>query len=476
MSRRSRQEELEAQLPTDQQERSRVEDFRYDVSQDGFWEITNRKFIKEPRAVNAMIPTAYWRLGPPKEDGKQDLIKPSTTLMSMDNELVVESSIWWPGMPQIIRGYFSADGGDVVPDPRRTMFNSYWPQTPPKTKKKADLWVKHVKKLWPEPKEHNFFFDYCAHMVQRPQEKANAIITLSGDQGIGKDMALDPVKEAVGRRNARDIEPGDFLSNYNPWIQCVMLIINEMRPWKEDFHASSLYDKLKQMSVTPPNTLALSEKYMKMRYVVNVLRIFITTNNMSAIYIPPNDRRFSILHSPLKKGWAGPDYFNRLGDFYNNGGMDAVAAWLWRRDISKFQPKRQPDPTTGWQSIITGWTTTDDATGIALDKLGNPDALFPKQLLEGAKFSDDEEEIRTLLRFPRKLVHRMLQNGYFVLPLDPPLEFRKGDRVEICKKAFVKQEFLQDRARVQEILIAAGRKLFGEDEPDNVVPLREVGT
>lgn len=469
-----REEELAAQLPVDQQEKSRVEDFRYDVSQDGFWEITNRKFIKEPRAVNAMIPTAYWRLAPPDEAGKQALIKPSNTLMSMDNELVVESSIWWPGMPQLIRGYFSADGGDVVADPRRTMFNSYWPPQPSLSRASAKRWVDHVKKLWPEKKEHNYFFDYCAHMVQRPQEKANAIITLSGDQGIGKDMALDPVKEAIGRRNARDIQPDAFLSNYNPWVQCVMLIINEMRPWKEDFHASSLYDKLKAMSVTPPNTIALSEKYMKERYVMNVMRIFITTNNMTAIYIPPNDRRFSILHSPLKKGWADAAYFTRLGDWYVEGGNAAVAAWLLRRDISKFQPKRQPDPTMGWQSITSSWSNTDDATGVILDKLGNPDALFPKQLVEAAKFSEGEEELRTLLRFPRKLVHRMLQNGYFVLPLEPAMEFRRGDKVEICKKAFVKQELMQDRKRVQEILMEAGRKLFGDEDVSSVVPLRKV--
>jgi hypothetical protein len=474
MSRR-REEELMQQLPTDQRQKSRVEDFRYDVSQDGFWEITNRKFIKEPRAVNAMIPTAYWRLGPPNADGKQPLIKPSNTLMSMDNELVVESSIWWPGMPQIIPGYFSADGGDIVPDERRTMFNSYWPPNPiTKSKKKADVWVNHVKSLWPDPKEHNFFFDYCAHMVQRPQEKANAVITLSGEQGIGKDMALDPVKEAIGRRNARDIEPSVFLGNYNPWVQCVMLIINEMRPWKEDFHASSLYEKLKQLSVTPPNTIAVYEKYMKERHVMNVMRIFITTNNMTAIYIPPNDRRFSILHSPLKKGWAGPEYFTRLGRWYETGGNEAVAAWLRRRDISKFQPKKQPEPTTGWLSITSGWSSTDDAIGNALDKIGNPDALFPKQLLEATKFSsgDEEEEVRTLLRFPRKLIHRLMQNGYLVVPLEPPLVFRRDDRVETCKKAFVKQELLGDPDRVQEVLIEAGRKLFGDD--DAVVPLRRV--
>lgn len=467
-----REEELAAQLPTDQQEKSRVEDFRYDVSQDGFWEITNRKFIKEPRAVNAMIPSAYWRLSPPDDAGKQALIKPSNTLMSMDNELVVESSIWWPGMPQIIRGYFSADGGDVVPDPRRTMFNSYWPPDPPLSKASAKRWTDHVKKLWPETKEHDFFFDYCAHMVQRPQEKANAIITLSGEQGIGKDMALDPVKQAIGRRNARDIDPGAFLSNYNPWVQCVMLVINEMRPWKEDFHASSLYDKLKALSVTPPNTIPLSEKYMKERHVMNVMRIFITTNNMTAIYIPPNDRRFSILHSPLKKGWASAEYFTRLGRWYETGGTEAIAAWLARRDISKFQPKKQPDPTTGWQSIMTSWTNTDDAIGTALDKLGNPDALFPKQLFETARFTDDEDEVRTLMRFPRKLVHRMLQNGYFVLPLEPPLTFRRADKVEVCKKAFVKQEVLQDRARVEALLIQAGERMFGD--ADVVVPLRRV--
>lgn len=48
----------------------------------------------------------------------------------------------------------------------------------------------------------------------------------------------------------------------------------------------------------------------------------------------------------------------------------------------------------------------------------------------------------------------------------------EASEAEVCKKAFVKQEVLADKARVQEILIEAGKKLFGDEE--TVVPLRRV--
>ena len=62
---------------------------------------------------------------------------------------------------------------------------------------------------------------------------------------------------------------------------------------------------LKPMIAAPPDTLPLNNKYMALRYVLNVMRVFITTNDWMAMYIPPEDRRMFIMHSQKPQGWRG---------------------------------------------------------------------------------------------------------------------------------------------------------------------------
>ncbi len=96
-------------------------------------------------------------------------------------------------------------------------FNLYRP--PPKFKQtgiaaEAERWAAHVRKLWPNVDEHNYFFDYCAHLLQRPEEKCNVAVVLSGVQGIGKDAALTPVLGAVGDYNFKGIEPDALFDKF----------------------------------------------------------------------------------------------------------------------------------------------------------------------------------------------------------------------------------------------------------------------
>jgi len=451
---------------------ARPEEFRYDAYQAGYYDILTGFFYKDPKSINALIPVEYWpmKIGKDK-DGipKETLVKPSNYLMNVSNGLLVETSTWWPGMPRIIEGYLAIDGA-MIADERRNMFNTYMPPPPlaaplsaGQAEVKAKLWIDHVKGLWPDPKEHGYFLDYCAHMVQRPEEKCNAIITLSGAQGIGKDVSLIPVKAAVGQWNVCDISPDEFASPYNPWVQCVMLIINEMRPTKEDFHASSIYEKLKRISVTPPDTLAVSDKYMRMRYVMNVLRTFITTNDMTAMYINATDRRMAVFHSTVPQGWRSPEYFSKLTDWLTKkGGNDACAAYLATRDISKFEPKSKPAATAGWEAIVSGWSAPNDAISAAIESLNEPIVMFSTELYR-ASF-DGADDIRALLQHPRKMQHRLQTSGYFVYPLTPALEFKgtSNQKTLKFKTAFIKYELMHEKERYTALLQERGNLLAND--------------
>jgi hypothetical protein len=420
--------ELQAAL-VERRRLARPEDYVYDKAQDAFWDLDDNT-MHVAAAVDNSIPLERWRVvvtpaapNRPNARPREQMVRPSADIARVENDQFVEAATWWPGKPQMIRDLM-VDGAGFHPAAGRRLFNQYRPPLAPTggvPARAEERWVAHVRKLWPDPREHEYFFDYCAHMLQRPEEKCNAALVLSGTQGIGKDAALLPVRLAIGGWNAKGIEPDQLFSAFKPFLQTVMLLVDEVRPSKDEFHASSMYNVLKPLIVTPPDTLPLEDKYARVRYVVNVLRVFITTNDWMSMYIPPEDRRMFILHSPLPARWheaeGRPEYFREFfGWVVDGGGWRDVAAWLLARDLSRFDPKSQVVRTAGWTAVAQTWGEPDDAVAAALEALGHPEVLFGAELISAV--FDDAEEVRAALKSPRKIGHRMQRAGY--LPVAHP--------------------------------------------------------
>lgn len=411
-------------------------DYVWDKAQEQFWDLRDGTLHNE-KAVDGSIPTEHWRVVVNAATGKERLIPPSKDILRIESDQTVEASTWWPGHPQIIKNIF-IDASGARPAQGRRIYNQYAP--PPEVGEgpsDAKMWIEHVKALWPD--EHEYFFDYCAHMVQRPAEKCNTAVVLSGTQGIGKDAALKPVKAAMGAWNTKNIDPDELFSPYKPWLQTVMLVIDEVRPNKDEFHASSMYNILKPMIATPPDTLPLNNKYMNLRYVVNVMRVFITTNDWMAMYIPPEDRRLYIMHSSQAQNWKPQSYFEELFGWFANGGEQEVARWLMKRDLSKFNPKAQSVKTAGWEAVANTWSEPEDSIDNALNVLGRPPVLFAFELPEAV--FDGREEIVNTIKSPRKIGFRMQKAGYLAVRCpDAQRWVFSGKRRIQARLAFVRQE------------------------------------
>jgi len=444
----------ELQQTTSTRRTYRHNDFLYDISQDAFWCRPLSAMISA-KGVNSMVPIEHWRLPKLTSEGRQPPpVPPAKDLMRIEAGTVVEGSTWLPGQGELIEDLYASKDG-FFPIEGVQMFNTFrpGPVADVSLAPQAMPWVEHIKRLWPETIEHEYFFDYCAHMIQKPEEKANGAIVVSGKQGIGKDAALLPVRMAVGEWNTRNISPDHLFQQFNPWVECVMLTIDEVRPMSDDHKATSLYDILKSLTVTPPNTIALNDKRDKLRYIANVLRLFLTTNDRLALYIPPEDRRLMMMHSELPQRWhreTDPDYFVKLFNWLTAGGYAAVAGWLAARDISKFNPKGEVPKTSTWAEISQRWDAPEDELTAALDSLGNPDCLFSTELIENQ--FDGVEELRKLMK-GRGFVFRMQQAGYKVVPLpEGKTRWRKGVNGWEFKsfKAYIKENLCLGAAQALE--------------------------
>jgi hypothetical protein len=327
----------------------------------------------------------------------------------LDRHRPVEQMTWAPGLPMLIRDQLISEGGWIV---RKNVscFNLYRPPTIELgNAMEADRWRDHVRKVFGDAATH--IEKWLAHRVQRPQEKINHALVLGGNQGVGKDTLLGPVKQAVGPWNFSEVRPQHLLGRFNGFLKSVLLRVNEARDLG-DINRFQFYDHMKAYTATPPDVLRVDEKNLREYSVFNCVGVIITTNHKAdGIYLPSDDRRHFVAWSNLSKEDFAADYWKNLWGWYRDGGDRHVAAYLSELDLASFDPKAPPPKTAAFWDIVDASRAPEDAElADILDQLGNPDATTLIRITNHA-VGDFQTWIKD--RKNRRVIpHRMEKCGY----------------------------------------------------------------
>jgi hypothetical protein len=387
-----------------------VQDFcRYLIQPNSYFFIPCRE-LWPGTSVNARLPTVpvLTGSGQPKRDKNGKPIYISATKWIDDNRRV-EQATWHPGLPMFITDRLAVAGG-WVEKCGTTSFNLYRaPRIVPGEASKATPWLDHVRKIYPDEAEH--IIRWLAYHRQHPGDKVNHALVLGGDQGIGKDTMLAPVKHAVGPWNFQEISPTHLTGTFNGFVKAVILRINEGRDLG-DLDRFKFYDHIKIYTATPPDVLRVNEKHLKEYYVLNCLGIIITTNHKTdGLYLPADDRRHFVAWSGCKKEDFPADYWQRLWGFYAGGGCEHVAAYLDALDLSGFDAKAPPPKTAAFWDIVNVNCAPEDADlADLLEKLNRPDVVTLDQLLVEATGATAEWLLDRRNR--RSIPHRLDRCGY----------------------------------------------------------------
>jgi hypothetical protein len=291
-----------------------------------------------------------------------------------------------------------------------TCFNLYRPPTIELgTEAEAGPWLAHVNKVFPNDAEH--IIKWLAHRVQHPQEKINHALVLGGNQGIGKDTLLEPVKRAIGPWNFAEVSPTQIMGRFNGFLKSVILRVSEARDLG-DVDRFQFYDHMKAYTAAPPDVLRVDEKHLREHSVFNCCGVIITSNHKAdGIYLPTDDRRHYVAWSDIVKEEFGPAYWNGLWEWYARDGYGHVAAYLARLDISTFDPKAPPPKTPAFWEIADANRAPEDAElADVLDRMGNPSATTLSRIIDAAT---GEIEVYLSDRKNRRAIpHRLEKCGY----------------------------------------------------------------
>jgi len=384
----------------------RYKDFRAHLPSHSYINIKDGEFWPAS-SINAIFSAVETGEVDPKT-GKPVKVRASTWL---DKNQAVHAVTWLPGAPMVISDRMISAGG-WIDEPGYTTFNLYRPpMIPPGDAAKAGPWLELVSYLYPDDAEH--IIKWLAHRVQRPGEKLNHALVLYGLPGIGKDTILAPAIDAVGPWNVATIAPDAILGNFNPYVQSVILLINEGADLG-DINRYTFYERLKAYTATPPDVLRCNQKHMREYTVPNVTSVIITTNyKQNGLFLPPDDRRHYVAASERNREDFSEGYWQNLHDWYDGDGKAHVAAYLAEHDLTGFNPKAPPKQTDAFLSMVDANRAPEDAEfADALDKLGWPDAVTKDDIRRAVDDSFGFAEWLDDRRNHRKVSHRMEDAGY----------------------------------------------------------------
>ncbi|MGQ0531026.1 MAG: primase-helicase family protein, partial [Panacagrimonas sp.] len=264
----------------------------------------------------------------------------------LDSHRPIEQMAWHPAEPQVIRDRVLQVSG-WIDHAGATVFNLYRPPQPIRGDgSKAAPWLDHIKKVYPD--EWSPIVDWLAFKIQHPGAKINHALVLGGQQGVGKDTLLEPIKHGIGPWNWSEINPDQMLGRFNGWAKAVIVRVSEARDLG-DVNRFAFYDHSKSYITAPPEVIRVDEKHLREHYVANVMGVIITTNHATdGLYLPSDDRRHFVAWSPCSRDDFDAGYWQRLYKWFAAGGTGHVIDYLRKLSLEDFDAMAPPRKTSAF--------------------------------------------------------------------------------------------------------------------------------
>lgn len=306
------------------------ERFAYIMSDDSYFDMAER------REVSRTTFNAIFRHVPCK---------------SIHNGRRIEASICYDENRQaqsarVLEGVTYAAGESILVSRNGLVFGNRWRNARPVVEAKPGVsiapWLRHMERLIPSPAEREHVLNVMAFKLQNPKIKVNHAILHAGTQGCGKDTLWAPFIWSVCGPDStnRGLVDNDSVSSaWGYHLESEILILNELR--EPDAHARrALANKLKPIIAAPPEMLTIQRKGLHPYDMANRVLVLAFSNDRVPISLESQDRRWFCIYSHAPR--LAEAEAAGLWQWYKSGGYEAIAAALYARDVSAFNPAATP--------------------------------------------------------------------------------------------------------------------------------------
>jgi hypothetical protein len=246
-------------------------------------------------------------------------------------------------------GVTYAAGEGVIVARDGDLYGNRWRDARPLVNRelKADIspWLDHVAVLVPEAAEREHLFNVMACKLQNPTVKINHAVLHAGDEGCGKDTLWAPFLWALcgpALKNRGLLDNDTLSSQWGYQLEAEVIVLNELKE-PDARERRALANRLKPIIAAPPEFISINRKGLHPYEMVNRALVVAFSNDPVPISLASQDRRWFAVWSGAPR--MAPDAAAALWQWYRSGGFDSIAAWLYKRDLSAFNPSAAPPVT-----------------------------------------------------------------------------------------------------------------------------------
>lgn len=300
------------------------------------------------------------------------------------------------------------ENGSLRPDV--LMGKKWWDARAEELEAACTPFFSHLQNLMhADPRDVDTFLDYMAFKQQYPGTKVRWALVVAGEQGVGKDMAIDACWQEYGSQHIANVSPADIMGGFNDFLKCQLLRVSEVADLG-DSNKWMFNEKFKVVVAGHPDRMLINQKYGLKYWMKMYHGTVLTTNHLDVgLYIPQGDRRYYVIKCAdwAEMGFgtnAGPDaelvakYFDALFSWlrevqpkYGANGYQLLGNYLfWCRDVSGFDFNVCPAPTAAKLETIEWNNENPDWFDDALMEYTNSLAALPDDLKMGLAAATDE--------------------------------------------------------------------------------------
>ncbi len=204
--------------------------------------------------------------------------------------------------------------------------------------------------LTPEFEDQDLLWKIICYKLQNLGEKIPLGIMLLGDQGSGKTLFCDIIREMFGEHGVAKSSSalGD---DFNGWIETALLcVMNEAEEWSMVRNLQTL-----KRFISDKHQDA-KEKYRVAKQVESYTFYMFTSNQQNAGAFSNDDRRMIVTLCPDTHP-DGDGFYEPIFKWFDNGGPAKLAKYMMEYDLEGWKPPRHAPATyqkrAAWLASLT---------------------------------------------------------------------------------------------------------------------------
>ena len=215
----------------------------------------------------------------------------------------------------------------------------------------VDTWINHIGIICDHDENAiEYVLNWFAHLLQRPAEKPETCIVITGKQGAGKTIMIDPIKKVMGGGYFESANPErDVWGNFNPMMASSLLIVLSEVDKRNAFGADGKIKALKTDKEITIRNLHQAPYTIRSHH-----RFIIPTNHGDPVFLEEGQRRDMIIKvSPELIG--NRKYFTEFAALWDiEDNLISLYSYLMTRPIGDWEFRTIPK--TDYQKDLEGFS------------------------------------------------------------------------------------------------------------------------